>query len=105
MTVATERTINNDKDVGRKIPGSALADDAVTQAKAAMFISAEQTGTGAPQNVAHDLGVAPTKVFAAPTDTAPAVAGVYTVVMGVHTAANLVMTVTSGKKFQVMAWA
>lgn len=72
---------------------------------AAVFISAEQTGTGAPQNIAHGLGVAPTKVFGAPTDTSPVTVGVYTMTEGAHDAANVIVTVTSGKKFKVMAWA
>lgn len=145
MTVSASRTINNEKDVNRKIPGTAIADDAitaakiapgavtaadvadgsvtaaklatgavttakvaagaVTKAKTAMFISAEQTGTGAPQNVAHGLGVVPSAVFTAPTDTAPATAGAYTVAEGAHDSTNVVLTVTSGKKFKVMAWA
>ena len=71
----------------------------------AMFISTEQTGTGASQNIAHGLGVAPTKVFTAPTDTSPATVGVYTLTEGAHDATNVVVTVTSGKKFKVMALA
>jgi hypothetical protein len=35
MTVSTERTIDNSLDVGRKIPGSAIADDAITADKLA----------------------------------------------------------------------
>lgn len=76
-----------------------------TFAQSAVFISTEQTGTGAPQNVAHGLGVAPAKVFVAPTDTAPATTGAYTVTEGAHDATNVIVTVTTGKKFKVMAWA
>lgn len=67
------------------------------------FVSTEQTGTGSPQNVAHGLGVTPTLVLIAPTDTAPATAGDYTVTEGSHDATNVVATVTSGKKFKVLA--
>lgn len=70
-----------------------------------VFVSAEQTGTGAAQNVAHGLGVAPSKVVVAPTDLSPATVGQYTVVQGAHDATNVIVTVTSGKKFVVMAWA
>lgn len=67
------------------------------------FLSAEQTGTGAPQDIAHGLGAAPTRVMIIPTDTAPATVGAYTAVEGAHTATNVVVTVTSGKKFKVRA--
>lgn len=72
-------------------------------AQLGMFISAEQTGTGSSQNVAHGLGAVPSKVFVAPTDTAPATVGVYTVTEGAHDATNVILTVTSGKKFKVLA--
>jgi hypothetical protein len=68
------------------------------------FMSAELTGTGAAQSVAHGLGATPTKVVAVPTDTSPATVGVYTATEGVHTATNVLITVTSGKKFKVIAW-
>lgn len=75
----------------------------VTAAKLALFQSTEQTGTGSAQNVAHGLGVIPGLIFYYPTDTAPATAGVYTVVEGTHTTTNVVLTVTTGKKFKVVA--
>lgn len=75
----------------------------VNAAALGLFISAEQTGTGSAQNVAHGLGVTPSKVFVAPTDTAPATTGAYTVTEGTHTSTNVVVTVTSGKKFKVLA--
>lgn len=67
----------------------------------AMFVSAEQTGTGSAQNVAHGLGVVPSKVFVAATNTAAA----YTVTEGTHTSTNVIVTVTTGAKFKTMAWA
>lgn len=84
---------------------AALAAGAVTKAKAALFVSTEQTGTGAPQNVAHGLSAVPAFVFVAPTDLAPATVGDYTVAEGAHNATNVILTVTSGKKFKVIAMA
>lgn len=82
-----------------------LADGAVTFAKAAVFISTEQTGTGSAQNVAHGLGVTPSNVLVAPTDLTPATVGQYVVTEGTHTSTNVVVTVTASKKFKVLAWA
>jgi predicted RecA/RadA family phage recombinase len=72
---------------------------------AGIFISAEQTGTGSAQNVAHGLGVVPSRVFVAPTDLTPATVGSYSVVEGSHTTTNVVVTVTTSKKFKVLALA
>jgi hypothetical protein len=68
-----------------------------------VFVSAEQTGTGSAQNIAHGMAVVPALVFVAPTDTSPATVGQYTVTEGTHDATNVVVTVTSGKKFKVLA--
>jgi len=68
-----------------------------------IFVSTEQTGDGNAQNIAHTLGVAPLAVFVAPTDTAPATTGAYTVTEGVHDATNVIVTVTASKKYKVMA--
>lgn len=70
-----------------------------------VFVSTEQTGTGSAQSVAHGLGVVPSAVVIVPTDTAPSTVGVYTVTEGTHTSTNVVVTVTSGKKFKVIAFA
>ena len=69
-----------------------------------LFISTEQTGTGSAQNIPHGLQRAPSVVFIAPTDTSPATVGQYTVTEGTHDSTNVVVTVTSGKKFKVLAW-
>ena len=69
---------------------------------AGMFISAETTGTGSSQNVAHGLGVVPSKVVVVPTEFASNLA--YDYAAGSHDATNAVVTVTSGAKFVVMAW-
>jgi len=75
-----------------------------------IFISTEQTGTGAAQNIAHTLvddtgtAVAPVAVLVAVTDdTAVDGAGGYSIVEGVHTDANVIVTVTTGVKFKVLA--
>lgn len=68
------------------------------------FQSSEQTGTGSAQNVAHGLGRAPGIVIVYPTDTSPSTLGSYTVSLGTHTSTNVVLTVTSGKKFIVVAF-
>ncbi len=68
-----------------------------------VFVSAEQTGTGSAQNIAHGLGVVPALVLVAPTDLTPATVGSYAAVEGTHDTVNVVVTVTSGKKFKVLA--
>lgn len=80
-----------------------LQDEAVTFAKSLMFVSTEQTGDGMEQSIAHGLGVVPAAVLIVPTDTAPATAGDYTAVEGTHTSTNVLVTVTSGKKYKVWA--
>ena len=67
------------------------------------FKSAEQTGTGSAQNIAHGMGITPAYIIVYPSDLAAAVTGVYTLTEGAHTATNVVVTVTSGKKFFVFA--
>jgi predicted RecA/RadA family phage recombinase len=68
-----------------------------------VFVSAEQTGTGSAQNVAHGLGETPAFVLIAPTDLTPSTVGQYSAVEGTHTATNVVVTVTASKKFKVLA--
>ena len=82
---------------------AAIGAKKVTYAKAALFISTEQTGTGAAQNIAHGLGAVPAKVLVTPTDLTPATVGSYVVTEGTHDGTNVVVTVTSGKKFKVLA--
>ncbi len=69
-----------------------------------VFVSAEQTGTGSAQNVAHGFGVIPFAVIATPTDLTPATVGSYSAVMGSHDATNVVVTVTTGKKYVIVAF-
>lgn len=68
-----------------------------------IFVSAEQTGNGSAQNVAHGLGVVPRYVLITPTDLTPATAGSYSAVEGTHTSTNVVVTVTNNKKYKVLA--
>ena len=68
-----------------------------------IFVSDEQTGTGSAQNVAHGLGVVPAFVLITPTDLSPATVGSYVAAEGTHTSTNVVVTVTAGKKFKVLA--
>jgi predicted RecA/RadA family phage recombinase len=72
------------------------------EALAGVFISAETTGTGSSQNVAHGLGRTPTKVLVVPTEFASNLN--VDVAEGTHTSTNVVLTVTSGAKFKVLAY-
>lgn len=82
-----------------------IAAAAVTAAKALTFVSTEQTGTGAPQNVAHGLAVTPTKVLIVPTEhPGTPDTGAFDIAEGTHTATNVVCTVTADVKFKVFAW-
>ena len=74
-------------------------------APSAVFKSAEQTGTGAPQNIAHGLTITPSLIWAVATDTTAAgvIAGGYTIVAGAHTATNAIFTVTTNAKYIVYA--
>ncbi len=87
---------------------SASRDASIASAQLAMFQSAETTATGAAQNVAHGLGVAPTKVLVAITEIPDGVidanAGV-DIAEGAHDATNVVLTVTANVKFKVWALA
>ena len=78
-----------------------LAAAGVTFAKAAMFVSTEQTGTGNPQNVAHGLAGTPAAVVIAVTED-PAGTG-FDVAEGAHDGTNVVVTVTLNVKFKVWA--
>jgi len=65
-----------------------------------VFVSTEQTGTGAEQDVAHGLGGTPAKVFAALTETAGAGSDI---AHGTHDGTNCKFTVTADDKFMVIA--
>jgi len=87
-----------------EIETAELGDDTVTADKLKEFLSAELTGTGAEQSIAHGLGAVPSKVFAFITGT-PATYAACTITEGTHDATNIKITVTSGYKFRVFALA
>ena len=98
--VAPSFTGDVSTDIGAGAVGTTqLAAGAVTRAKMALFISTVQTGTGSSQSIAHGLGVTPTNVFVTFTGTTAAQA----VTEGTHTSTNVVVTVTSGATFKVLA--
>jgi len=80
-----------------------LQDESVTKAKAKVFVSTEQTGTGSAQNVAHGLGTTPGTVLIAVTEFGGSDA--VNVTEGTHDATNVVVTVGNGIKFKALAWA
>lgn len=81
-----------------------LVDKAVTQAKMNVFISAEQIGTGAEQEIAHGLGATPAFVFIALTEFGAAENP--NVSEGTHNSTNVKVTVASATvKFKVVALA
>lgn len=67
-------------------------------------ITAEQTGTGSPQNIPHYLGIVPYKVLCIATEhPGTPDTGAFDVAQGSHDATNVVVTVTANVKFQVFA--
>ena len=67
-----------------------------------IFVSAEVTGTGSSQSTAHGLGTAPTAVIIALTEFTSAQS--VDVAEGTHTTTNVVVTVTSGVKYKILAY-
>lgn len=106
--VTTTQTAN--KRVGVAI-AAALSADTTARVKLdqsnapRIFKSSEQTGTGSAQNVAHGLGETPAFIIVYPSDLAPATTGSFTLTEGTHTSTNVVVTVTTSKKFFVVAFA
>jgi hypothetical protein len=80
-----------------------IVDEAVTFSKTAMWVSAEQTGTGMDQTIAHTIGIDPAAVMIVPTDLTPATVGSYAAAVVSHDDEEIVVNVTSGKKFIVWA--
>jgi hypothetical protein len=68
----------------------------------APFKSTVQTGNGSAQSVAHGLGVVPSLVLIVGYDLT---GGAYVVTEGTHTSTNVVVTVTNGEKYVVIAYA
>jgi hypothetical protein len=118
-SVAEDPDVPDDLEGGQVAGGGALADGAVTtaklaaaavtKAKAAVFASGQVAATGSAQNVAHGLGVAPALVMIVPVgghDNGGGAGDYFPVITpGSHTTTNVVVTVTAGAKFQVLAWA
>ncbi len=68
------------------------------------FVSTEQTGNGSAQNVAHGLGVVPSKVLITITELPDAAAETgFDIAEGAHDATNVVVTVTNTVKYKVLA--
>jgi predicted Kef-type K+ transport protein len=82
-----------------------IAPGAITVSSMRVFKSIVLTGNGEVQNIAHGLGVMPGLVMVYPVDTSPADAGVYASSEGEHTSESVVVTVTLGKKYRVVAFA
>lgn len=68
----------------------------------APFKSTEQTGNGSSQSIAHGLGVVPALVLVIPSNLT---GGAYAVTEGTHTSTNVLVTVTTGEKYLVVAYA
>lgn len=101
----TDNAVGTAELAANAVTTAKIAANAVTVAKMSVFKSTEQTGTSSAQNIAHGLGVTPGLVMVFPTDTNVATTGDYIVTEGTHTTTNVVVTVTTGKKFKVVAFA
>ena len=86
------------------VTANKIAANAVTVSKMTFFKSSEQTGTGSEQSITHSLGATPGLVIVYPTDTSPATAGVYIMTEGTHNSTVVKVTVTTGKKYKVVAF-
>jgi hypothetical protein len=87
-----------------------LGANAVTAAKLAEYASAaDVTATGSAQSIAHSLGVVPAFVLVVPVAGHDGMGGagsqMPTITQGTHTTTNVVVTVTGGAKFRVLALA
>ncbi len=103
--VAAEKTISGDVTTTREGVVT-IGNGAVTKAKAKVFASTEQTGTGSSQNVAHGLGAVPQIVLVVPTEhPGTPDTGAFDIAEGAHDSTNVVVTVTANVKFKVLAWA
>lgn len=100
--VSTDTISERTSAAGVTVDGCLIKDGrAAALATASMFFSTEQTGTGSAQNVAHGFGAVPTLAFVIPSDLT---GGAFTVAYGTHTTTNVVVTVTAGEKFRVVAF-
>lgn len=100
-----DSSVTTGKLANESVTTGKLANESVTVSKMKVFKSSELTGTGVAQNTAHGLGSVPALVIVYPTDTSAATEGVYVSSEGTHTSTEVVVTVTNGKKYRVVAFA
>ena len=98
-------SVTTSKLANDSVTNGKLANESVTVSKMKVFKSSELTGSGVAQNTAHGLGSVPALVIVYPTDTSAVTEGVYVSSEGTHTSTNVVVTVTNGKKYRVVAFA
>jgi hypothetical protein len=84
------------------IDGSKILNTSIPATALKVFNSTTQTGTGANQNIAHGMGVAPQYVTWSIVDT-NGVNLPYVFTEGAHTNTNIIMNVTSSVKYKVVA--
>jgi hypothetical protein len=98
-SVITAKILNLNVTTGK------LAAGAVTFAKAKVFVSTAQTGTGMSQNIPHGLGSTPSAIMFSPLDNSAIMDGLFTITPGASGSTNVVVTATTDLVFQVIAWA
>lgn len=104
LSAADMKTLEDAGKISVIVENEAAKADKLEMAQVGgMFISAEQTGNGSAQNVAHGLGVIPGKVMVALTG-GPGAYTQPTITEGTHTSTNAVVTVTSSWKYRVIAF-
>lgn len=77
--------------------------DALVHSK--IFLSSEQTGTGAEQTIPHGLGKTPVVILPFWTGDGNGAWGAFFILEGTHNSTNVLVTVTSGFKYRVLALA
>ena len=103
-SVSTDTIAERTAAAGVTVDGCLIKDGrAALLATGALFLSTEQTGTGSAQNVAHGFGTVPTAAVAILSELPADLAAGADVAYGTHTTTNVVLTVTSGIKFFVLA--
>ncbi|MEM3580838.1 hypothetical protein [Thermofilum sp.] len=86
----------------KSIKTEKIADGAIISGKIKMFLSAERTGTGSAETIAHGLGTVPTTVIFFLTG-GPSTYSQPSITEGSHTSTNLSVTVASGWKYRALA--
>lgn len=86
-----------------------LADGSVTKAKMAVFASGERIGTGTMEKISHNLGSIPAIVLVIPlsghNDKGASGALAASVSEGHHSASNVLVNVSKGAKYKLVALA